>query len=74
MASSSGASHALGHKSLSGKAPGLLTFGVKGGFEAGARFQDALKLFTRRVRIGDAQEIAGPYPPRQRIGRGRPKR
>lgn len=41
-----------------GKASGLLTFGVKGGREAGARFQDALKLVTRLVNIGDAKSLA----------------
>ncbi|HWV07160.1 O-acetylhomoserine aminocarboxypropyltransferase/cysteine synthase family protein [Ralstonia sp.] len=50
--------HALVQKYLSGKAPGLLTFGVKGGFAAGAHFQDALQLFTRLVNIGDAKSLA----------------
>jgi O-acetylhomoserine (thiol)-lyase len=54
--------HALVHKYLSGKASGLLTFGVKAapgqGREAGARFLDALKLFTRLVNIGDAKSLA----------------
>jgi len=50
--------HALVKKYLSGKAPGLFTFGVKGGREAGARFQDALQLFTRLVNIGDAKSLA----------------
>ncbi|KJK05068.1 O-acetylhomoserine aminocarboxypropyltransferase [Burkholderiaceae bacterium 26] len=50
--------HALVQKYQSGKAPGLLTFGVKGGFAAGARFQDALQLFTRLVNIGDAKSLA----------------
>ena len=36
----------------------LLTFGVQGGREAGARFQDALKLVTRLVNIGDAKSLA----------------
>ena len=49
--------HALVAKYLSGKAPGLMTFGVKGGREAGARFQDALQLFTRLVNIGDAKSL-----------------
>lgn len=50
--------HALVKKYLSGKAPGLFTFGVKGGREAGARFQDSLKLFTRLVNIGDSKSLA----------------
>ena len=48
---------ALVDKYLSGKTPGLLTFGVKGGREAGARFQDALSLFTRLVNIGDSKSL-----------------
>ncbi|AOY01335.1 O-acetylhomoserine aminocarboxypropyltransferase/cysteine synthase family protein [Jeongeupia sp. USM3] len=51
-------SHALVQKYFDGRASGLLTFGVKGGREAGARFQDALKLVTRLVNIGDAKSLA----------------
>lgn len=54
--------HALAQKYLGGKASGLLTFGVKApegqGREAGARFLDALQLFTRLVNIGDAKSLA----------------
>ncbi|MFT4913005.1 MAG: O-acetylhomoserine (thiol)-lyase [Brevundimonas sp.] len=49
--------HALVQKYFGGKASGLLTFGVRGGREAGARFQDAVKLFTRLVNIGDAKSL-----------------
>ncbi|MGU3455363.1 O-acetylhomoserine aminocarboxypropyltransferase/cysteine synthase family protein [Brevundimonas sp. M1A4_2e] len=49
--------HALIQKYFDGKASGLLTFGVKGGRDAGARFQDAVKLFTRLVNIGDAKSL-----------------
>ncbi|TAK93793.1 MAG: aminotransferase class I/II-fold pyridoxal phosphate-dependent enzyme [Aquabacterium sp.] len=45
-------------KYLSGKASGLLTFGVPGGREGGARFLDGLKLFTRLVNIGDVRSLA----------------
>ncbi len=38
-----------------------MTFGVKGGFEAGKRFYDALKLVKRLVNLGDAK-IAGLPP------------
>jgi len=31
---------------------------VKGGFEAGKKFHDALKLFKRLVNIGDAKSLA----------------
>ncbi len=50
--------HALVAKYLSGKMPGLITFGVQGGLAGGAKFQDALKLFTRLVNIGDAKSLA----------------
>jgi len=55
------AEHALAQKYLGGRASGILTFGVKGaggGMAAGARFQDALKLITRLVNIGDAKSLA----------------
>lgn len=45
-------------KYLSGKASGLLTFGVPGGREGGARFLDGLQLFTRLVNIGDVRSLA----------------
>jgi len=50
--------HALVRKYMSGKASGILTFGVKGGLEGGGKFQDALQLFTRLVNIGDAKSLA----------------
>lgn len=50
--------HALAKKYLGGKPSGILTFGVQGGREGGARFQDALKLITRLVNIGDSKSLA----------------
>jgi O-acetylhomoserine (thiol)-lyase len=54
--------HALALKYLGGKPSGILTFGVdSSGVDpraGGARFQDALKLFTRLVNIGDAKSLA----------------
>jgi O-acetylhomoserine (thiol)-lyase len=53
--------HALAQRYMGGRASGLLTFGVKsagGGREAGARFLDALQLFTRLVNIGDTKSLA----------------
>ena len=49
---------ALVKKYMGGRASGILTFGVKGGREAGARFQDALKLVVRLVNIGDCKSLA----------------
>ena len=50
--------HALAQKYLGGHGSGVLTFGLPGGRAAGARFLDALQLFTRLVNIGDAKSLA----------------
>lgn len=48
----------LAQKYLNGKPSSLLTFGIKGGYEAGVRFYDALKLVKRLVNIGDTKTLA----------------
>ena len=50
--------YALAQKYLCGRACSLMTFGVKGGFDAAKRFYDALKLVTRLVNLGDAKSLA----------------
>src|SRR5438309_1798715 len=50
--------HPLARKYLGGRACSLMTFGVKGGFEAGKRFYDALGLVKRLVNLGDAKSLA----------------
>ncbi|HVL09369.1 MAG TPA: aminotransferase class I/II-fold pyridoxal phosphate-dependent enzyme [Burkholderiaceae bacterium] len=50
--------HALVQQYMGGRASGILTFGVQGGRDGGARFQDALQLITRLVNIGDAKSLA----------------
>lgn len=45
-------------KISSGKASGILSFGIKGGREAGGRFIDALEMILRLVNIGDAKSLA----------------
>jgi len=55
--------HALAQRYMGGRASGLLTFGVKSrpgddARAAGARFLDALQLFTRLVNIGDTKSLA----------------
>jgi O-acetylhomoserine (thiol)-lyase len=50
--------HALVQKYMNGKASGIVSFGIKGGREAGAKFIDALKLVVRLVNIGDAKSLA----------------
>lgn len=48
----------LARKYLAGRAPSLLTFGAKGGLEAGKAFYDGLRLVKRLVNIGDAKSLA----------------
>jgi O-acetylhomoserine (thiol)-lyase len=50
--------YALAQKYLGGQATSLLTFGIKGGMEAGKDFYDALGLIKRLVNIGDAKSLA----------------
>jgi len=55
--------HALVQKYMGGKASGIMSFGVKPGAgdaprAAGARFLDALQLFSRLVNIGDTKSLA----------------
>ncbi len=45
-------------KMTGGKASGILSFGIKGGREAGGRFIDALQMILRLVNIGDAKSLA----------------
>ncbi len=48
----------LAQKYTGGKPAALLTFGIKGGFDAGVKFYDALKIFKRLVNIGDTKSLA----------------
>jgi O-acetylhomoserine (thiol)-lyase len=48
----------LVQKYLGGKACSLMTFEIRGGFDAGMRFYNALKLFKRLVNLGDAKSLA----------------
>ena len=50
--------HSLAVKYLTGRSSSLLTFGVRGGFEAGKKFYNSLKLVKRLVNIGDAKSLA----------------
>src|SRR5450755_2907512 len=50
--------HSLALKYLGGRACSLMTFGIRGGFEAGTKFYDALGLFRRLVNLGDAKSLA----------------
>lgn len=48
----------LSQKYCGGRPSALLSFGVKGGFEAGVKFYNALNIFKRLVNIGDAKSLA----------------
>jgi O-acetylhomoserine (thiol)-lyase len=56
------ADHAVAQRQMGGRASGILSFGLKttdaDPRAAGARFLDALQLFTRLVNIGDAKSLA----------------
>ncbi|MCL6414943.1 bifunctional O-acetylhomoserine aminocarboxypropyltransferase/cysteine synthase [Aestuariirhabdus sp. Z084] len=54
----SSSEYALCQQEMGGRASGILSFGIKGGAEAGAHFIDALQLITRLVNIGDAKSLA----------------
>lgn len=48
----------LAQKYTNGKPSALMTFGIKGGFDAGVKFYDALNMFLRLVNIGDVKSLA----------------
>ncbi|AJQ95229.1 bifunctional O-acetylhomoserine aminocarboxypropyltransferase/cysteine synthase [Gynuella sunshinyii] len=50
--------HEVAQRMLNGKPSAILSFGIKGGAEAGARFIDALQMIKRLVNIGDAKSLA----------------
>lgn len=50
--------HALAKKYFNGKPASLMTFGIKGGFDAGVKFYDQLQMIKRLVNIGDAKSLA----------------
>ncbi|MFT4887664.1 MAG: O-acetylhomoserine (thiol)-lyase [Pseudohongiellaceae bacterium] len=50
--------NAMAKKYCGGTPASLMTFGVKGGFDAGVKFYDALKMIKRLVNIGDAKSLA----------------
>lgn len=50
--------HHLAQKYMKGTPAAILSFGIKGGAAAGAKFIDALNLVVRLVNIGDAKSLA----------------
>ncbi len=49
---------AVADRVLTGGYGALVTFGIKGGAEAGKRFIESLKLFSHLANIGDAKSLA----------------
>ncbi|MBM3724273.1 MAG: O-acetylhomoserine aminocarboxypropyltransferase/cysteine synthase [Acidobacteria bacterium] len=49
--------HALGRKYLRPGAGAVLTFGIRGGLEAGRRFIESCELFSHLANIGDAKSL-----------------
>lgn len=50
--------HALAQKYFKGRPSSILTFGIKGGFDSGVKFYDALAMIKRLVNIGDTKSLA----------------
>jgi O-acetylhomoserine (thiol)-lyase len=50
--------NAVAQRITKGSGSGILSFGIKGGKEAGGRFIDALEMILRLVNIGDAKSLA----------------
>ena len=50
--------HAVAKKYLKRGFGGMAVFGIKGGREAGAKFINALKLFSHLANVGDAKSLA----------------
>ncbi|HYF77414.1 MAG TPA: O-acetylhomoserine aminocarboxypropyltransferase/cysteine synthase family protein [Symbiobacteriaceae bacterium] len=71
-------SHSLAQKYLPDGFGGMLIFGVKGGLAAGARFIDAVQLFSHLANVGDAKSLVihpastthSQLTPEQRIAAG----
>ncbi len=50
--------HGKAQKYLGGKGGAMVVFGIKGGKEAGAKFIEALELFSHLANVGDAKSLA----------------
>jgi cystathionine beta-lyase/cystathionine gamma-synthase len=69
--------HQLAKRQMDGFG-GMIAFELKGGYEAGMRFMDAVQLATRAVSLGDAETLVQhpasmthiTYPPEERLRHG----
>jgi O-acetylhomoserine (thiol)-lyase len=50
--------HDVAKRTLQGGFGGLVTFGIRGGIEAGKTFIEKLELFSHLANIGDAKSLA----------------
>ncbi len=50
--------HNICKKITSGQASGIISFGIKGGKDSGAKFIDALQMILRVLSMGDAKSLA----------------
>ena len=50
--------HDVCKKITNGQASGIISFGIKGGKDSGAKFIDALKMILRVLSMGDAKSLA----------------
>ena len=50
-------SHDVAKRTLKGGYGGMITFGIKGGVDAGRRFIDSVKLFSLLANVGDAKSL-----------------
>jgi O-acetylhomoserine (thiol)-lyase len=50
--------HEVAERMLDGGASGLVTFGIRGGAEAGRSFIEGLELFSHLANMGDAKSLA----------------
>jgi len=74
----SGSQHDLACRQMPGGFGGMIAFELKGGYDAGIRFMDALKLVTIAVSLGDAETLVqhpasmthSPYTPEERAAHG----
>ncbi len=57
------ASHEIAKRTLTGGFGGLVTFGIKGGADAGRKLIDSVKLFSLLANVGDAKSL--DHPPGQ---------
>lgn len=49
--------HELAKRYLGGNYPSIVTFGAAGGYDAGIKFFDSVRLFKRLVNMGDAKSL-----------------